>query len=132
MIRITSIDHLVLTVADIAQTLSFYTRVLGMTPQRFVSGGVERHALAFGSQKFNLHQSDRVIDLNVRHATPGSADLCLLTDTPIAKVVDHLLACDVPVILGPVRRTGAVHPLMSVYFHDPDENLVEVSNALRN
>ena len=132
MIRIASLDHLVLTVADIATTLSFYSRVLGMTPQRFVSGGVERHALAFGSQKFNLHQSDRVLDPNVRHATPGSADLCLIADTPIADVVAHLKACDVEVILGPVRRTGAVHPLMSVYFHDPDENLVEVSNALKN
>ena len=132
MIAIAGIDHLVLTVADIAQTLSFYSRVLGMTPQRFVSGGIERHALAFGSQKFNLHQADRVIDPNVRHATPGSADLCLLTETPIERVVAHLEACDVAVILGPVRRTGAVHPLMSVYFHDPDENLVEVSNALRN
>ena len=132
MIRITSLDHLVLTVADIATTLSFYSRVLGMTPQRFVSGGAERHALAFGAQKFNLHQSDHVLDPNVRHATPGSADVCLLTDTPIADVAEHLAACDVDIILGPVRRTGAVHPLMSVYFHDPDENLVEVSNALKN
>lgn len=132
MIRTTGLDHLVLTVADIARTLSFYARVLGMTPQRFVSGGAERHALQFGSQKFNLHQSDRVLDPNVRHATPGSADVCLLTDTPMAAVVEHLAACGVDVILGPVRRTGAVHPLMSVYFHDPDENLVEVSNALQN
>jgi len=132
LIRIVGLDHLVLTVADIAQTLSFYSRVLGMTPQRFVSGGVERHALAFGSQKFNLHQSDHVLDSNVRHATPGSADLCLLTDTPIAEVAEHLAACEVDVILGPVRRTGAVHPLLSVYFYDPDENLVEVSNALKN
>lgn len=132
MIRIVGLDHLVLTVADIAQTLSFYSRVLGMTPQRFVSGGVERHALAFGSQKFNLHQSDHVLDPNVRHATPGSADLCLLTDTPIAEVAEHLATCEVDVILGPVRRTGAVHPLLSVYFYDPDENLVEVSNALKN
>lgn len=132
MIRIVGLDHLVLTVADIAQTLSFYSRVLGMTPQRFVSGGVERHALAFGSQKFNLHQSDHVLDSNVRHATPGSADLCLLTDTPITEVAEHLAACEVDVILGPVRRTGAVHPLLSVYFYDPDENLVEVSNALKN
>jgi catechol 2,3-dioxygenase-like lactoylglutathione lyase family enzyme len=132
VIRIASLDHLVLTVADIARTLSFYSRVLGMQPQRFMSGGVERHALAFGSQKFNLHQSDHVLDPNVRHATPGSADLCLLTETPIADVAAHLAACEVPVILGPVRRTGAVHPLLSVYFYDPDDNLIEVSNALKD
>lgn len=132
MIRIASLDHLVLTVADIERTIAFYARVLGMTPQRFVSGGVERFALAFGVQKFNLHQSDRVVDVNVRHATPGSADICLLTDTPISEVVEHLNGCGVSIIEGPVPRTGAVHPLVSVYFHDPDENLVEVSNALKS
>lgn len=129
-IRIDSIDHLVLTVASIERTSDFYARVLGITPQRFTSGGVERHALAFGRQKFNLHQRDRVVDENVRHATPGSADLCLLTTTPIAQVVEHLAACGVTLITGPVRRTGAVHPLLSVYFHDPDENLVEIANAI--
>jgi catechol 2,3-dioxygenase-like lactoylglutathione lyase family enzyme len=132
MITISGIDHIVLTVADIARTIEFYTRVLNMTPQRFVTGGVARHALVFGSQKFNLHQVDRVIDANVRHATPGSADLCLLTDTPIPDVVAQMQACGVQVIEGPVRRTGAVHPLMSVYFYDPDENLIEVANPLRN
>ena len=132
MIAIRALDHLVLTVASIDRTIDFYVRVLGMEPQRFESLGTTRHALAFGAQKFNLHQVDHVVDPNVRHATPGSADLCLLTETPIAQVADHLAACGVAVILGPVRRTGAVHPLMSVYFYDPDENLVEVSNALRN
>lgn len=130
MITIASLDHLVLTVASIERTTAFYAKILGMTPQRFTSGGIERHALTFGRQKFNLHQADRVVDENVRHATPGSADICLLTDTPIGDVVNHLQACGVSIITGPVRRTGAVHPLMSVYFHDPDENLIEVSNAL--
>ncbi len=130
MIRIASLDHLVLTVADIERSSAFYARVLGMTPQRFESGGVERFALAFGAQKFNLHQVDRVVDRNVRHATPGSADICLLTDTPLSEVVEHLGASGVSIIEGPVRRTGAVDPLMSVYFYDPDENLVEVSNAI--
>jgi catechol 2,3-dioxygenase-like lactoylglutathione lyase family enzyme len=130
MVSIRLLDHLVLTVASIERTSAFYARVLGMTPQRFISGGVERHALAFGAQKFNLHQVDRVVDANVKHATPGSADLCLLTDTPIERVVEHLGRCEVAVIAGPSRRTGARHALMSVYFHDPDENLVEVANEL--
>lgn len=132
MITIRSLDHLVLTVASIDRSSSFYSRVLGMTPHSFTSGGVERHALGFGSQKFNLHQADRVVDANVRHATPGSADLCLLTDTPIARVMEHLATMGVDVVEGPARRTGALHPLMSVYFYDPDENLIEVSNALTN
>ena len=132
MIRIASLDHLVLTVADIERTTAFYARVLGMTPQRFVSGGIERFAIVFGAQKFNLHRSDRVIDANVRHATPGSADICLITSTPMSEVAEHLNACGVSIIEGPVQRTGAVGSLMSVYFYDPDENLIEVSNAVKS
>lgn len=129
-VLIDRLDHLVLTVADIGRTVAFYSNVLGMTPQTFASGGAERHALAFRSQKLNLHQSGVVIDPNVRHATPGSADLCLLTTTPIEAVLAHLARCRVDVDEGPVRRTGAKSPLLSVYFYDPDENLIEVSNAL--
>jgi catechol 2,3-dioxygenase-like lactoylglutathione lyase family enzyme len=132
MIAIRALDHLVLTVASVERTIDFYVRVLGMTPQRFESLGTTRHALAFGRQKFNLHERGNVVDPNVRHATPGSADVCLLTDTPIDDVVRHLARCGVPVILGPSRRTGAVGPLLSVYFYDPDENLVEVANQLTN
>jgi catechol 2,3-dioxygenase-like lactoylglutathione lyase family enzyme len=130
MIRIASLDHLVLTVADIVRTTDFYVRVLGMTPQRFESGGTDRHAVAFGSQKFNLHQRDHVVDPNVRHATPGSADVCLLTQTPIDEVIGHLEACGVSIIEGPVSRTGAVSRLTSVYFYDPDENLIEVAEVI--
>lgn len=130
MIVIDSLDHLVLTVADIGRTTAFYERVLGMVTQRFTSGGVERTALAFGRQKLNLHPCDRVLDPNVRHATPGSADLCFLTSTPIDAVVEHLRAVGVDIVTGPVRRTGARQPLLSIYFHDPDENLIEVSNEL--
>jgi catechol 2,3-dioxygenase-like lactoylglutathione lyase family enzyme len=131
MISIASLDHLVLTVADIARTTDFYVRVLGMTAERFESKGTERHALRFGSQKFNLHERGNVVDPNVRHATPGSADVCLLTDTPIAEVIAHLGACGVTVIEGPAPRTGAVCKLTSVYFYDPDENLIEVANPHR-
>ena len=130
MIVIDRLDHLVLTVASIERTSDFYERTLGMAPERFTSGGVERHALRFGAQKFNLHESGHVVDENVRHATPGSADLCLVTRMAIDDVIDHLKACGVELIAGPSRRTGATGPLMSVYFHDPDENLIEVSNQL--
>lgn len=126
---IAALDHLVLTVASIATTTAFYERVLGMRAETFASGGVERHALRFGRQKFNLHQVGNVVDPNVRHATPGSADLCLLTTTPIADVVSHLADCGVTIVAGPAPRTGAVTKLVSVYFHDPDENLIEVANA---
>jgi len=126
-ILIDSLDHLVLTVRDLRATLRFYEEVLGMRPVVFGDG---RHALHFGAQKLNLHETSRPVDANVRHATPGSADFCLLTRTPLAAVAAHLAAHGVEVILGPVRRTGARGPIESVYFYDPDENLVEVANLL--
>lgn len=130
MIHITHLDHLVLTVASIARTSAFYARVLGMVPGQFGTPQVPRHALKFGMQKINLHEAGTVVDTNVRHATPGSADVCLITSTPMTAVVTHLKQCGVSIIEGPVKRTGANGPLMSVYFYDPDENLIEVANQL--
>ena len=127
-IAIRSLDHVVLTVTSIERTTAFYSRVLGMEVRTFGQGRV---ALHFGRQKINLHEVGRVLDANVRHATPGSADFCLLTDTPIEEVLAHLRACGVHVIEGPVSRTGAVHGLRSVYFYDPDENLVEVAHEVQ-
>jgi catechol 2,3-dioxygenase-like lactoylglutathione lyase family enzyme len=126
-VQIDSLDHLVLTVRDLRATLRFYEDILGMRPVVFGDG---RHALHFGAQKLNLHQAARPVDPNVRHATPGSADFCLLTSTPLPAVAAHLAASGVKVILGPVRRTGARGPIESLYFHDPDENLVEVASLL--
>ena len=126
-ITIKSLDHLVLTVASIERTAAFYSRVLGMEVRTFGQG---RIALHFGRQKINLHEVGDVVDANVRHATPGSADLCLLTDASIHDVLEHLRACGVAVVMGPVSRTGAVHAIASVYFHDPDENLIEVAHEV--
>jgi catechol 2,3-dioxygenase-like lactoylglutathione lyase family enzyme len=122
--KVCALDHLVLTVADLGATASFYTRVLGMERRTFGDGRV---ALHFGQQKLNLHPRDRPIDANVRHATPGSADLCFLTDSTMEEVVAHLQACGVPIIEGPGRRTGAQGPLESLYVYDPDENLIEIA-----
>ncbi|MEQ9122773.1 MAG: VOC family protein, partial [Alphaproteobacteria bacterium] len=97
-IKIDSLDHLVLTVRDLEATCRFYERVLGMERRSFGDG---RTALHFGRQKLNLHEADRPIDPNVRHATPGSADLCFLTETPMAEVVSSLAAAGVAVITGP-------------------------------
>ncbi|MGL4575382.1 MAG: VOC family protein [Burkholderiaceae bacterium] len=130
MIHISHLDHLVLTVASIARTSDFYARVLGMVPQRFGTPDVPRFALQFGRQKINLHEVGTVVDGNVRHATPGSADLCLITTTPMAQVITHLQSCAITIIEGPVKRTGANGPIMSVYFYDPDENLIEVATQL--
>lgn len=126
--KITSLDHLVLTVASISRSIDFYQRVLGFEPREFKPG---RYSLLFGRQKINLHELGNVVDPNVRHATPGSADICFLTETPIEMVLQRLSEQDVAVVQGPVRATGACRTLLSVYFYDPDENLIEVSNEVQ-
>jgi catechol 2,3-dioxygenase-like lactoylglutathione lyase family enzyme len=123
--RIDRLDHLVLTVADVDATCAFYARVLGM---QVVTFGQGRKALAFGRQKINLHPHGREFEPKAAHPTPGSADICLIASTPLAEVVAHLQACGVGVLEGPVARTGATGALLSVYFRDPDANLIEVSN----
>jgi catechol 2,3-dioxygenase-like lactoylglutathione lyase family enzyme len=125
--RIDSLDHLVLTVADVEATCTFYQRVLGM---EVVTFGAGRKALAFGAQKVNLHQAGREFEPKAQRPTPGSADLCFLTSVPLPQVQAHLAACGVTVSEGPVQRTGAQGPILSVYFRDPDLNLIEVSNRL--
>jgi catechol 2,3-dioxygenase-like lactoylglutathione lyase family enzyme/mannose-6-phosphate isomerase-like protein (cupin superfamily) len=123
--KIDRIDHLVLTVADVDATCEFYSRVLGMDVLTF---GGARKALAFGRQKINLHARGRELEPKAALPTPGSADICLVAATPLAEVVAHLEACGVAILDGPVERTGATGPIMSVYFRDPDANLIEVSN----
>lgn len=124
-IRIEAIDHLVLTVKDVDATCAFYARVLGFEAVTFGDG---RTALAFGNQKFNLHQAGNEFEPKAAHPVPGSVDLCLIASTPIEDVIQHLNDCAVEIIEGPVPKTGATGPLTSVYFRDPDDNLIEVSN----
>jgi catechol 2,3-dioxygenase-like lactoylglutathione lyase family enzyme len=126
--QIDRIDHVVLTVRDSEASCAFYQRVLGMKVVTFEGG---RKALAFGNQKFNLHQAGKEFEPKADQPTPGSADFCLITSTPIAEVVAHLESCGVRILEGPVQRTGASGPILSVYFRDPDLNLIEVSNAFQ-
>ena len=125
MIALDRIDHFVLTVRDIEVTCAFYQRVLGMEVVRWGAGRV---ALKFGRQKINLHPVDNPITLKADRPGPGSADFCFIATTPIADVVAHLAQCGVTIIEGPSERAGAMGAIVSVYFRDPDLNLVEVSN----
>ncbi|HZZ48455.1 MAG TPA: VOC family protein [Pseudonocardia sp.] len=122
--RIDRLDHLVLTVASIDTTVAFYTRVLGMEAVQFGAG---RTALAFGTSKINLHEAGHEFEPKARRPTPGSADLCLITTDQLDQVVADLAAHDIAIEEGPVERTGATGPIRSVYFRDPDQNLIEVS-----
>ena len=126
--NITALDHLVLTVADVARSIDFYTRVLGMEAITFGEG---RKALRFGSQKINLHQLGAEVLPNAARATAGSADLCLLTDTPLPQVLAELAAHQIEAISDIVPRTGAVGAIESVYLRDPDGNLLEISRYLQ-
>lgn len=125
--KIERIDHLVLTVRDIAATCDFYSGVLGM---QVVTFGGDRKALQFGRQKINLHERGKEFEPKALQPTPGSGDLCFITEVPLPQVVDHVRSCGVQIIEGPVRRTGAVGPIESIYIRDPDGNLIEVSNYL--
>ncbi len=124
--QIDHLDHLVLTVQDIQAACEFYSRVLGMQVVTFAEG---RKALQFGNQKINLHQKAKEIEPKAQHPTPGSADLCFLTSMPLEHVIAHLQSCNVSLLLGPVERAGVTKSLVSIYFRDPDGNLLEVSNA---
>ncbi|HVW57860.1 MAG TPA: VOC family protein [Rhizobiaceae bacterium] len=123
--QISGLDHLVLTVADIERTCEFYSRVLSMSVVVFGEG---RKALAFGNQKINLHQAGREFEPMAARPTPGSADICLIADMPVAEIVELLNRERVHIEEGPVLRTGAKGQIQSVYIRDPDGNLVELSN----
>jgi len=122
--RMQSLDHLVLTVRDIEVSCTFYRRVLGLD---IVTFGDNRKALRFGDQKINLHQAQEEIQPCADQPTPGSADLCFITDMAISEIVQNLDGLGVSIELGPVQRTGAVGTINSVYIRDPDRNLIELS-----
>jgi catechol 2,3-dioxygenase-like lactoylglutathione lyase family enzyme len=125
--RIRSIDHLVLVVRSVEEAIRFYSLILGMRVETMPNG---RKALHFGNQKVNLQQYGGDTDQMNRHPTPGSADFCLLMDTPIEVAIAELRLAGVSLADGPVIRNGASGPIRSIYIYDPDDNLVELSNLL--
>ena len=123
------LDHLVLTTAREADCIRFYTEVLGMQLESFVGGTppVERKAFRFGNQKINLHVSGREFEPKAHSPVPGSLDLCFIAAIPLHAVIARLKSHDVPIVEGPVMRTGATSKIRSVYVRDPDLNLIEIS-----
>ena len=129
--EIAPIDHFALTVTSIERTCNFHRRAVGMQVQQFGSVTTSFTALSFGTQKRNLLQMDRIPDADVMRPTPGSADFCLITTVAMADVVAHLRGLGIPIIEGPIARTGALGAIESIYIRDPDLNLVEIANYLR-
>lgn len=128
MPHLRALDHLVLTVRDIPATISFYKDVLGMAADPFAAAdGTTRQALTFGTQKINLHQAGFEFSPKAAQPCPGSADLCFLTDTPLDDWQRHLTRQGIEIEQGPVERTGATGPIVSIYLRDPDGNLIEIA-----
>ena len=121
------IDHIVLTTRDLEGCIRFYRDVLGMPLERFATADGERLALKFGSQKINIHEWGKEFTPRAHVAVPGSLDLCFIAAVPLEEVIAKLEAAGVPILEGPVMKTGAVSKIRSVYLRDPDLNLVEIS-----
>ena len=125
--NIKSIDHIVLTVKDIDVTCDFYSNILNMT---IIDLGKGRKALSFGNQKINLHKLGNEIEPKANNPTSGSADICFISDTKIEELLKELRNKGIASVEGPVERMGAKGKMLSIYFRDPDLNLIEVSNYL--
>ena len=121
------VDHIVLTTRDQNACIRFYTEVLGMKLEKFRTPTEERLALQFGAQKINLHEWGREFTPRAHVAVPGSLDLCFIASTSLDEVIQRLKKNSIPILEGPVAKTGAKGPIRSVYVRDPDLNLVEIS-----
>lgn len=125
--KISHLDHFVLTVADIPTTINFYCSVMGMQAETFGEG---RKALTFGRQKINLHQVGKEFEPKAQHVQAGSADLCFILEGELDVAMQHVKEQGVDIIEGLVQRTGAQGPINSFYFRDPDGNLIEISSYI--
>lgn len=134
-VTVTGFDHVVINVSDVARSAGWYAAVLGAEVHIFDPGGGQplRTSLVFGRQKINLRPvaADPADWFTARHAVAGSDDLCFLTEAAPEAVMNHLRACGVEVVEGPVSRHGACGPLRSVYCRDPDGSLIEIASYER-
>ncbi|EAO0677886.1 VOC family protein [Salmonella enterica] len=121
---ISHLDHLVLTSRNVSACIDFYTRILGM---KAITFGGDRQALIFGNQKINIHEYGKELEPKAHQPQPGALDLCFVVNESVADIMTHLHAHNVYILEGPVRRTGAIGVIISVYIRDPDLNLIELA-----
>jgi catechol 2,3-dioxygenase-like lactoylglutathione lyase family enzyme len=124
------LDHLAITVADVERTLRFYEDVLGaeaMYEELFKAGKIPVAMLQIGQCRLSVHPAAKPAAPHAEAPTPGSADVCFRFDGPIAEAEALLRSKGVEVVLGPVPRPAADGAEgQSVYFRDPDQNLLEL------
>jgi len=123
---LTGFDHIVLVVEDVSRSVAFYSGLLDMEPVEYAPG---KWSLHFGKNKISLQQVGNVPPI-AAGTVPGSGNFCILSSTPIAELVLRLKAKGIAIVAGPDERIGATGPIQSVYFKDPDGNLVEISNPI--
>lgn len=126
--KLTKLDHIVLTVKDISKSCQFYQNALSMDVQTFENN--TRTALYFANTKINLHEVHHEFEPKAKNPTPGSADICLITTTPISQVITELQEKNILIEEGPTEKTGANGSILSIYLRDPDCNLIEISNYI--
>ena len=126
------IDHIVITVKDINKSISFYSNILEMELKEFfsLSDNTTRKSLKFGNQKINLHEAVNPFKPHAKHPSPGAVDICFISTKPISEWIDRLKKNKINIEDGPVQKTGANGPILSIYIRDPDENLIEISNTI--
>ena len=129
---ILGIDHILLNINDMEKTISFYRDVMGMTVKEFqpVDGGETRKSLSFGNQKINLHHVKSPYKPHAKNSLSGTIEICFLSSTPLEKWESIFLKNGIEIEDGPVKKTGATGPIMSLYIRDPDKNLIEISNKI--
>ena len=131
--KLEKIDHVVITVKDLNKTIDFYTNILGMKLEKFLSSldnNKIRYAVSFGSQKINIHEEKKPIKPNALNPSSGSMDICFISKNKINDWVHHLEKKGINIEIGPEKKTGALGPILSIYIRDPDFNLIEISNQL--
>tara|TARA_B100002051_G_C16416344_1_gene477182 strand:- start:49 stop:447 length:399 start_codon:yes stop_codon:yes gene_type:complete len=132
-VKLEKIDHVVITVKDLNKTIDFYTNILGMKLEKFLSSldnNKIRYAVSFGSQKINIHEEKKPIKPNALNPCSGSIDICFISKNKINDWIHHLIKKGINIEIGPEKKTGALGPILSIYIRDPDFNLIEISNQL--
>ena len=131
--KLEKIDHVVITVKDLNKTIDFYTNILGMKLEKFLSSldnNKIRYAVSFGSQKINIHEEKKPLKPNALNPSSGSMDICFISKNKINDWINHLVKKGINIEIGPEKKTGALGPILSIYIRDPDFNLIEISNQL--